>query len=173
MPLSVDTPICLRLLWKFFVTITKALTTTCVTLRFTRHNRATSQLLFQLFLFFSSMGASPGTAMSIIIIIIIMQMKRFSSGGCYADITPKERAIANGQRSFVSFLLLQLSNSFLRILAVPNKAVFCNSPVLIVTASFSSHASNLLLTTPSAPTTTGTTSRCLIPHSLPISLLRS
>ena len=100
-------------------------------------------------------------------------MKRFSSGGCHADITPKERAIANGQRSFVSFLLLQLSNSFLRILAVPNKAVFCNSPVLIVTPSFSSQASNLLLTTPSAPTTTGTTSRCLIPHSLPISLLRS
>ena len=47
-------------------------------------------------------------------------MKRFSSSGCYANITPKERAIANGQRSFVSFLLLQLSNSFLRILAVPN-----------------------------------------------------
>ena len=100
-------------------------------------------------------------------------MKRFSSGGCYADITPKERAIANGQRSFASFLLLQLSNCFLRILAVPNKAVFCNSPVLIVTPSFSSHVSNLLLTTPNAPTTTGTTSRCLIPHSLPISLLMS
>ena len=100
-------------------------------------------------------------------------MKRFSSGGCYADITPKERAIANGQRSFVSFLLLQLSNTFLRILAVPNKALFCNSLILIVTPSFSSHASNLLLTTPSAPTTTGTTSRCLIPHSLPISLIRS
>ena len=31
-------------------------------------------------------------------------------------------------RSFVSFLLLQFSNSFLQILAVPNKAVFCNSP---------------------------------------------
>ena len=60
-------------------------------------------------------------------------MQRFSSGRCYADITPKEQAIANGQKSFVSFLLLQLSNSFLRILAVPNKAVFCNSPVLIVT----------------------------------------
>ena len=38
------------------------------------------------------------------------------------------------------------SNSFIRILAVPNNAVFCNSPVLIVTTSFSSHASNLLLT---------------------------
>ena len=59
-------------------------------------------------------------------------MKRFSSGGCYADITPKERAIANGQRSFVSFLLLQLSNSFLKILAVPNKAVFCIIIVIIV-----------------------------------------
>ena len=46
----------------------------------------------------------------------------------------------------MSFLLLQLSNSFIRILAVPNNAVFCNSPVLIVTTSFSSHASNLLLT---------------------------
>ena len=45
-------------------------------------------------------------------------MKRFSSGGCYADITPKERAIANGQRSFVSFHLLQLSNSFLKIIII-------------------------------------------------------
>ena len=85
----------------------------------------------------------------------------------------KERAIANGRRSFVSFLLLQLSNSFFRILAVPNKAVFCNSPVLMVIPSLSSHASNLLLITPSARTTTGTTSRCLIPHNLPISLFRS
>ena len=40
--------------------------------------------------------------------------------------------------------------------------------------SFSSHASNLLLTTPSAPTTTGTqASRCRIPHSLLRSLFRS
>ena len=49
----------------------------------------------------------------------------------YANL--KERAIANGQGSFVSFLLLQLFNSFLRILAVPNKAVFCNSPVIFIT----------------------------------------
>ena len=93
-------------------------------------------------------------------------MHRLTCSECYADITPKERAIANSQRSFVSFLFLQLSNSFLRILAVPNKAVFSNSPVLMVTCSFSSHASNLLLTSPSAPTTTCTTSRCLIPYSL-------
>ena len=40
--------------------------------------------------------------------------------------------IANGQRSFVPFLLLQLSNSFLRILAVPNKAVFYNIIIIII-----------------------------------------
>ena len=61
------------------------------------------------------------------------------------------KGASHSQWSFVSFLLLQLSNSFLRIVAVPNKAVFCNSPILIVTPSFSSHASNLLLTTPSDP----------------------
>ena len=33
----------------------------------------------------------------------------------------------------------------LRILAVPNKADFCNSTVLMITPSFLSHASNLLL----------------------------
>ena len=66
-----------------------------------------------------------------------------------------------------------LSNSFLRILVVPNKAAFYNSPFLMVTPSFSSQASNFLLTTPSAPTTSGTTPRCLIPHSLPICLFRS
>ena len=38
---------------------------------------------------------------------------RFSSGECYAEIKPKERAIANSQRAFVSFLLLQLSNTWL------------------------------------------------------------
>ena len=99
-------------------------------------------------------------------------MQHFSYGGCYADITPKDRAIANGQRSFASFLLLQLSNSFLRILAMPNKAVFCNNSILMVILSFSSHASNLLLTSLSAPTTS-TTSRCLIPHSFPISFFSS
>ena len=67
----------------------------------------------------------------------------------------------------------QLPYNLFRILAVLNQPVFCNNPVLIVTPSFSSHASNLLLTTPSAPTTTGTTFRCPIPHSLPMSLLRS
>ena len=37
----------------------------------------------------------------------------------------------------------------------------------------SSHVSNLLLMAPSAPTTTCTTSCCLIPHSFPISLFKS
>lgn len=63
---------------------------------------------------------------------------------------------------------------FFRILPVSNKAVFCNNQVLIVFIScFSNQASTLLLTTPSAPTTTGVTSRCLITQSFPISLVRS
>jgi len=51
---------------------------------------------------------------------------------------------------FFSFNILRI----LRILAEPNKAVLCNSPILIVTPCFSSHASNLLLTTLCVPTTT-------------------
>ena len=47
------------------------------------------------------------------------------------DITPRERATANGQRSLGLFLLLQLSNT-IKIHAVPNKAVFCSKPILMV-----------------------------------------
>ena len=65
-----------------------------------------------------------------------------------------------------------MANTFLKILAVPNKAVFCSNPVLTVIPSLSSHVCNRLLTAPSAPTTTSTTSCCLIPHSFPISLFK-
>ena len=44
----------------------------------------------------------------------------------------KEAAVGNGQGSFESFCLLQLSNIFLRTLPVPNKAVFCNNPIPMV-----------------------------------------
>lgn len=43
----------------------------------------------------------------------------------------------------LGFLLLQLSNTFFRVLAVPNKAVFCNNPLLMANPSFASHASTL------------------------------
>ena len=77
------------------------------------------------------------------------------------DITPRQQAIAKGQRSLGSFLRLHLSSTFLRILAVPNNAVLCSNLVLMVMPSLSSHVSNLLLTALRAPTTTGTTSCCL------------
>ena len=66
-------------------------------------------------------------------------------------ITPRQQAIANGQRSLGPFLLLHLSNTFFRILAVPSNAVFCSNPVLMVIPSLSSHVSNLLLTAQRAP----------------------
>ena len=99
----------------------------------------------------------------------------FSSGGCDTDVTARERAISNGQRSLGSFPLLYLSYILLKILAVFKNAVFCSNPVLIVIPdSLSSHVFNPWLTTPRAPTTAGTTnSCCLITHSLPISLFKS
>ena len=75
-------------------------------------------------------------------------------------------------RSFGSFLLLHLSNTFLKVLAAPNKALFCRNPVLMVIPSLSSHVSNLLFTAPSVPTTTCITSCCLIPI-VPIALFKS
>ena len=82
-----------------------------------------------------------------------------------------EQAIASGQRSPKLVLPLLLSNTFLKILAAPNKAVFCSKPVLMVIRRLSSHVSSLLLTAPSAPTTTCTTSTStrLIPHNFLIS----
>ena len=46
------------------------------------------------------------------------------------DFTPREPTIANGQGSLGLFLLLQLSNTFVRNLSAPNKAVFSNKPIL-------------------------------------------
>ena len=69
--------------------------------------------------------------------------------------------------------LLHISNTFLNILAVHNKAVFCTTPTLNVVPSFSIHLSNSLLTLPRAPITTGTTSTFLRFHNLPISLFKS
>ena len=65
---------------------------------------------------------------------------------------------------FGPFLLLHLSNSFLRILAVANKTIFYNNPVLMVIANFLTRAFNVLHTTPSA--------RWQLPVLLPISLFR-
>ena len=103
--------------------------------------------------------------------LLLLLTNCFSSGGCCTDITPRERVITNGQRSLGLVLLLQLSGTFLKILAVPNKAVFCSKPVLI--PSLSSNVSNLLLTKPGVPTTTGTTSTRQIPHNFLISPFRS
>ena len=72
-------------------------------------------------------------------------MKRFSSGGCYADITPKERAIANGQRSFVSFLLLQLSNTFLRILRILRIIIIIITIIITIIIIISSSSTWILV----------------------------
>ena len=90
-------------------------------------------------------------------------MKCFSSGGCCTNIILRERVIAKGQSSLGLILLVQLSNTFLKILAVPKKSCFLQQTRMVI-PSLSIHVSNLLLTAPSAVTTTGITSTRLIPH---------
>ena len=82
------------------------------------------------------------------------------------------RVITNDQR-LTELSLLHISNTFLNILAVPNKAVFCITPTLSGILSFSIHLSNPLVTLLRAPITTGTTSTILSFHSLLISLFKS
>ena len=82
------------------------------------------------------------------------------------------RVITNDQR-LPELSLLHISNTFLNILAVPNKAVFCITPTLSGIPNFSIHLSNPLVTLPRAPITTGTTSTILSFHNLPISLFKS
>ena len=82
------------------------------------------------------------------------------------------RVITNDQR-LTEYSRLYISNTFLSILAVPNKAVFCTAPTLHVIPSFPIHLSNYAETLPRSPTTTGTISTFLNFHNLLISLFKS
>ena len=68
-----------------------------------------------------------------------------------------KRVIANEQR-LTEYSRLYISNTFLSILAVPNKAIFCITPTLHFVPSFPTHLSNSAETLPRAPITSGTIS---------------
>ena len=73
----------------------------------------------------------------------------------------------------VNLQLLQVSNTFLNILAVPNNAVFWTCPVLKSIPIFSIHLSNSFDTAPNAPITTGMTVTFFMPHIVATSLFKS
>ena len=108
----------------------------------------------------------------IIIIIIIIKFQQNVLAVVIAVFSSLRRVITNDQR-LTELSLLHISNTFLNILAVPNKAVFCITPTLNGIPSFPTHLSNPLVTLPRAPITTGTTSTILSFHSLPLSLFKS
>ena len=87
-------------------------------------------------------------------------------------ISSVRRVITNDQR-LTEYSRLYISNTFLSILAVPNKAVFCITPTLYVIPSFPIHLSKSVETLPRAPITTGTISTFLNFHNLLISLFKS
>ena len=76
------------------------------------------------------------------------------------SLSSARRVITNDQR-LTEYSRLYISNTFLSILAVPNKAVFCITPTLHVIPSFPIHLSNSAETLPRAPITTGTISTFL------------
>ena len=81
------------------------------------------------------------------------------------------RVITNDQR-LIEFAISYISSTFLKILAVPNKAAFCITPTLHVIPNFSTQLSNSLVIHPRAPITIGTTSTRLSFHNHAISLFK-
>ena len=82
------------------------------------------------------------------------------------------RVMLNDQR-LTEYSRLYLSNTFLNILAVPNKALLCMTPTLHVMPSFPIHLSNSAETLPRTPITTATISAFLNFHNLLISSFKS
>ena len=98
------------------------------------------------------------------------------SGWSYCRFTSARRVITNNQGLtgwLSSLFFIHMSKTLLRILAVPNKAVFCISIVMHGILRLSVHFSNSFETLPRAPITTGITLTFLIFHNRVTSLFRS
>ena len=108
----------------------------------------------------------------IIIIIILFLFNIYVLAVVITVISSVRRVVTNDQR-LSEYSRLYISNTFLSILAVPNKAVFCITPTLHVIPSFPIHLSNSAETLPRAPITTETISTFLNFHNLLISLFKS
>ena len=65
------------------------------------------------------------------------------------------------------------SRTFLKILAVPSNAAFCNSPIFVLIYNWWIKPMKFLLILPRTPTTIGTTCTFFCCHSLLTSLRRS
>ena len=89
-----------------------------------------------------------------------------------AVISSVRKVITNDQR-LTEYSRLFISNTFLNILAIPNKALFCIIPTLHVMPSFPIHLSNSPETLPRVLITTGTISTFLNFHNLLISFFKS
>ena len=100
---------------------------------------------------------------------LLFYKKALSYDRSYAIVLSKGQVITHDSRPFgllflhtqkLLFLFLQvfpsnMTKTLCRILAVPNKAVFCNSPTFIVTTSLSCQLPILFVKAPRVPTTAG------------------
>ena len=104
--------------------------------------------------------------------LLLFVFNIYALGVVITAISSFRRVLTNNQR-LTEYPRLYISNTFLSILAVPNKAVFCITPKLHVIPSFPIHLSNSAETLPRVPITTETISTFLNFHNLLIFLFKS
>ena len=109
---------------------------------------------------------------AIVIIIIIIIVIRISSGGICSGLCFESKLQQAATGFKVKVHPLQVSYTFLNVLAVPNNAVFSTRPTLKSVPNFSIHLSNSFDTAPSAPMITGMTIIFYIPHMVATSLFK-
>ena len=109
---------------------------------------------------------------SLLLLLLLFVFNIYVLAVVITVISSVRRVITNDQR-LTEYSRLYISDTFLSILAVPNKAVFCITPTLHVIPKFPIHLSNSVETLPRAPITTGTISTFLHFNNLLISLFKS
>ena len=108
----------------------------------------------------------------LLLLILLFVFNIYAQAVVITVISSVRRSITNYQR-LTEYSRLYISSTFLSILAVPNKVVFCITPTLHVMPSFPIHLSNSAEILPRAPITTGTISAFLNFHNLLISFFKS
>ena len=108
----------------------------------------------------------------LLLLLLLLVFNIYALAVVITVISSVRRVITNDQR-LTEYSCLYIFNTFLSILAVPNKALFCITPTLHVMPSFPIHLSNFAETPPRASITTGTIFTFLSFHNLLISFFKS
>ena len=107
-----------------------------------------------------------------LLLLLLLVFNIYALAVVITVISSVRRVITNDKR-ITEYSRLYIPNTFLSILTVSNKALFCITPTLHVMPSFPIHLSNSAETLPRAPISTGIISTFLNFHNLLISFFKS